>query len=434
MARRIYEKSRLYSALKMYADHIFRTSYRRVEVSGRENIPDDGSVIIAPNHCNSLMDALSVLSSSTEDKVFGARASAFKKPFIANILNRIKILPMIRQRDGIRNVTRNTEIFETIADVLENDVKFCMYCEGTHRTKHSLLPVGKGIARVAFRANTRFGDKKPVYVLPVGLEYGDYFRYRSTSLLQYGEPINVTRFVSDNKDLPEAELYAKFRELLASRMSKLITYIPDDENYEPKWTLAKIATIGYRGTLVERRDNNNRVIAAINGRFEQMPEEMASLSRELQDFEHKRKEKKISFYSLGRRHPVLNFCLKCLLGLLLLPYFLYCTIVCLPVIAVAAYLVRTAEDPAFYNTARLAARVALTPVMIIVWALLAFLLVKPLWLAAVLFVLALPSCGFFYDGCEYLRILVSDARWMNNRSIRHSFLRIKSKMKKYNLN
>ena len=55
---KIYENDRLYSMLRYYVDYCIRTSYRETTVCGQENIPEDGAVIIAPNHCNTLMDAL----------------------------------------------------------------------------------------------------------------------------------------------------------------------------------------------------------------------------------------------------------------------------------------------------------------------------------------------------------------------------------------
>ena len=140
----IYEKNLGYDLLRPIVDWSTRHSYRKAEVIGTENLPTDGPYIIAPNHCNTLMDALVILRSGRCSTVFGARADMFNNKLIANIMYFLRILPMVRQRDGLRNVLKNTETQEIIVNTLENDVRFCIFPEGRHRPEKSLLPLGKG--------------------------------------------------------------------------------------------------------------------------------------------------------------------------------------------------------------------------------------------------------------------------------------------------
>ena len=61
MARKnIYDKDLGYSLLRPIVDWHTKASYRKIEVRGEENLPTDGPVILAANHCNTLMDALVV--------------------------------------------------------------------------------------------------------------------------------------------------------------------------------------------------------------------------------------------------------------------------------------------------------------------------------------------------------------------------------------
>ena len=163
--KNIYDKDVKYSILKPIVGWCTRRSYRRIQVQGQENIPNDGAILLAPNHCNTLLDALVVLQATREEKVFGARADMFNNPFIAKLMYFFRILPMVRQRDGLRNVLKNHETFDIIVDTLEHGVPFCLFPEGRHRPAHSLLPLGKGITRTAIAANERFGKDKPIYIL-----------------------------------------------------------------------------------------------------------------------------------------------------------------------------------------------------------------------------------------------------------------------------
>ena len=83
---KIYEKDFFYDGLRPIVDWCTRNSYNKIEVRGKENIPADGAVIIAPNHCNTLMDALVILQAFKDESVFGARADMFKSPFLAKAM------------------------------------------------------------------------------------------------------------------------------------------------------------------------------------------------------------------------------------------------------------------------------------------------------------------------------------------------------------
>ena len=214
--RKIWERDRLYTFLRHYVDSCTLASYRRMRVRGV--IPDEKAVLICPNHTNTLMDALVVLRSRKAPTVFGARADIFSQPAVAKILRFLKILPMVRRRDGIRNVLRNYETMEEVQDVLANDTPFCMFPEGRHNPGRELQPLQKGVARMAFQS----AAVRPTLVVPVGINYSDFFHYRGSCELVYGDPIDVNAFLAANQDQPEGMQYQTFLAELSERMSALI--------------------------------------------------------------------------------------------------------------------------------------------------------------------------------------------------------------------
>jgi len=245
---RIQDKDQIYKAFRPLVDLMFRLSYRRYKVIGKENIPSDGSIIYAPNHTNALCDALAVLGITSGRKVFVARADIFKNPKTAWILNGLKIMPIRRMRDGIDEVRHNDETMQNAIDTLEAGVPFCILPEGTHRPMHSLLPLNKGIFRIALQANEQFGHIRPIYIVPVGLEYGDHFHLWDSLLINIGKPINVTEFAkttcaewkqSHEEEMTYPQLILALREELTKRLQAQIMYVPDDENYEANWEKLK---------------------------------------------------------------------------------------------------------------------------------------------------------------------------------------------------
>ena len=235
---KIQDKDGLYLFLRPYVDWLFRRSYRSFRYIGKENIPADGAVIYAPNHANALCDAMCVLGIDHQQKVFVARADIFRDPKKAKILNWLKIMPISRVRDGLEEVRHNDETINKAVETLQDGVPFCILPEGTHRPKHSLLPLSKGIFRIALQANERFGEQKPIYIVPVGIEYGDYFHLWDSVTVTIGAPINVTEFVKAHSELEYPQIMMALREELTLRMRELILWVPDDEHYEEN--IAKI--------------------------------------------------------------------------------------------------------------------------------------------------------------------------------------------------
>ena len=240
MSKNIQDKSKLYSFLKIFVDWSVKSSYRRYQVEGTENIPKDGCCIWAANHTNALMDPMVLLSATEQPKVFVARADIFKKKSVVKILTFLKVMPIYRIRDGIDAVKHNNESIERATGVLLDHVPFVIYPEATHRPKHSLLKLSKGIFHIAESAIEKTKDGSPVYIQPIGIEYGDYFRFRSSVLIKFGKPFNITEFLKEHSDQPQPVTMLKMRDLLTEKLSELIVYIPDDEDYDAIWEYVKL--------------------------------------------------------------------------------------------------------------------------------------------------------------------------------------------------
>ena len=438
MARKIYEKDSAYSALRHLVDWSIKHSYRKVEVHGEENLPTDGALLLAPNHCNTLMDALVMLRAYKGSTVFGARADIFNNPFLAKIMYFLRILPMVRQRDGLRNVLKNKDTQEVIVETLENGVRFCMFPEGKHRTMHSLQVLGKGAFRAALAANEKFGSERPIYIVPVGIEYGDYFRYRSTSLVNYGKAINVTEFVKTLDVENDVQMIEPLRKELSARMPELMTFIPDDENYEAKWALLKMLSTasskkGYGdcgSSLYEDMLRNREIALDIEKALEEKPEKMAEILEEVKEFEAKRKKKGISTYAFKKKsNPVLSAIGKGFAALLGLPYFLFSAITSLPMWGVSEMIRGKVKDKAFRNTVGFGVKLVMTVLLGIIYTVLAFCL-APWWLALALLALWLPSYSYFYDYIEGCRRWFSDIRLLSNKKLWKKFKGIVKDYKK----
>lgn len=414
---KIYHGNRLYSLLRFIADRYIHHSFRTYECHGRENVPSDGPVIFAPNHASALMDPFAVLALSPEKKVFVARADVFKHPIARKILTAFKIMPINRRRDGLRSVKNNDEIIERSIDVLLHDTNFCILPEGTHRSMHSLLPLGKGLSRIALGAYRRIGDAKPVYIVPVGCEYGDYYRFRSTLLLQIGEPINVSEYIRSHPAASDAELVNGIKELTREAMVKQIVYVRDDDDYDAVWELAKLSCPVDETKLRKRFDANKSAVRRIEAFRDREPEKAAALFEKVRAFSLKRRENRISLLVTSSRHPVLQLLMLTLFSLLTLPLFLLYATVSLPVWMVGEVLASRCLDRSFCNSMRCCSCIVLWTLLFIIEFILAFCLLPWYWALAVT-LLILPAPLLVYDFFELYRRLASTWRWVFMPSLR----------------
>lgn len=217
---KIWEHYRGYNLVHAYSNLITRSCFSSFKMEGLENIPRKGAVLLAPNHCATLMDPMAALVTRREPIAFGARSDIFAKPGIARILRWLRIVPIARERNGLSEVAKNLDTFDEIVDCLAHDTPFCLYAEGTHRPEHGMLPVKKGIFRIAKLAHERLGQ--PVYIVPIGTNYEDFFRGQRRIRLRAGIPMEIGQEFAKRDGKVEAEVFRELCEELRARDLELI--------------------------------------------------------------------------------------------------------------------------------------------------------------------------------------------------------------------
>ncbi|MCQ2322148.1 MAG: 1-acyl-sn-glycerol-3-phosphate acyltransferase [Bacteroidales bacterium] len=418
---KIYDKDWFYRALKFFVCRHIRRSFKRYHVIGKENIPDDGILIFGINHSNALTDALAIILSSPGYQLFMARADIFQSKIWGAVLRRLKMLPIYRMRDGIDAVRdKNAAVIDEAIESMYHGVPLYLFPEATHRAMHSLRSLSKGIFHMAFQADEKYGDKKPVYIVPVGIEYGDFFRFRSTALVSYGEPINVTEYLKDNISKSEPEKLVELKEILTGRLTSLISYIPDNEDYDAIWELTKIHAGQPPVSLKRRRDRNQRYIRKYVDFSKKEPEKAKTLFEKVMAFTKHRREKKISVISVSKRRPGWNMLWKTLMIILGFPILMVSGAVSIPIWGVASTVINRLKDKAFSNSVNFVVELLMHPLMMAVGTTLLFCL-TPWQVAVIGTVFIYYSYVFTFDYYQYIRRWLSDIRWTFNRELRDEF-------------
>ena len=429
--KKIQDNDRTYNFLYHYVNFVLKLSYRSILQVGRENIPTDGAIIFAPNHTNTLMDALVVLTMDHKPKVFVARADIFKNRKLAKILTFLKIMPIMRQRDGFQAVKKNQETIDKAVDVLKDKIPFCIFPEGTHLAKFSSLPLSKGIFKIAFQAHEQM-PQVPLYIVPVGIRYGNHFRFRSTIRMEFGKPINVGEYLTENAHLTPQEQMNGMKNLLTERLHATIFRIPNDEDYDATYEVCnavepieveKLPKAKEHSLEIQFQANNN-TLKRIEELKESNPDQAKKLL-ELGDKAHRlRKKKGISVESASVKKPLASRIPRILLTLITLPYTLPASVLASPVALICKYIFTMLKDPAFKNSVRFVMTLVVWPIFVMIYAIIACCLLPWQW-ALLATLLTMPAPYVAHELWKSVRLVVSDTKLLKEKKLRKTYSKIR---------
>lgn len=434
--KKIQDYDSMYSTLFHYVRFSVKQSYRSILQVGEENIPKDGAIIFAPNHTNTLMDALVVLAYNCQPKVFVARADIFRNRKLAQIFTFLKIMPIMRQRDGISAVKKNQETIDKAVDVLKDRIPFCIFPEGTHQAKYSSLPLSKGIFRIAYQAHDLMPDV-PLYIVPVGIKYGDFFRFRSTIRMEFGKPINVGEFIAENAHMTPQEQTNSLKDLLTERLHSTIFHIPNDEDYaatyevcnavEP-FEMEKLSNSG-KHILEVQHEANKQALKRIEALKDSNPEKAKKLLELGKEACKLRKKKGIDTESASVKKPLLSRLGRVLLTLITLPYTLPVSVLASPVVLLCQFIFTKLKDPAFRNSVRFVVNLVVWPLFVLIYAIIAFCLMP--WTSALLATLLIMPAPFVaHELWKTVRLVVSDVKLLRTKKLVKIYSKIREIIEK----
>lgn len=286
MASEIYSNGIFYRLVKHLVNFGLRAYFGHIIVKGRENLPDT-PYILAPNHQNAFVDALMVLQiNKFRPTVFVARADIFGNKLACNILRFLKIMPVFRARDGRKNLEKNDITFEKSLQVLLHNVPFCIMAEGTHNNRRQLLPLKKGIFRIAFAAQQKLVDK-PLYIVPVGIDYESYDTPGNPSIINIGQPIAVKDYIEsyqDNNALAINKIKGNLRVAMTAQMHN----IQSSEHYDEFYLLSKLYADargeGYGGKATWRKfELRRQMTQKLDGLEQHNPQNADDIAKEISD-------------------------------------------------------------------------------------------------------------------------------------------------------
>ncbi|MDR2083837.1 MAG: 1-acyl-sn-glycerol-3-phosphate acyltransferase [Bacteroidales bacterium] len=243
---KIYKYSFAYYLLSRIAFLFMRIYYRKIHIRGQENVPTDKPVIFAPNHKNGLMDPLLILFSFPHDQIVFMAVSYFfavNKTF-STFLRFLKMLPVYRARENVADLDKNRDPFIEAIETLEQNKKLCLMPEGRQIEIRKLLPLVKGMFRIALFAQEKFGVSDGVKIIPVGIEYEDLNSSGRNVTIQFGKPLEMSDYFELYLENP-AKAYNTIRADLYPRISELMLNVNSANHYESIYLATILQTDDY---------------------------------------------------------------------------------------------------------------------------------------------------------------------------------------------
>ena len=251
---KIEKKSIGYSLLFYPVKWFYYLYYRKVIITGKAKIPVGQPIIFAANHQNALMDALAILMAANRPVVFLSRADIFTNKRIARILNFLRMMPVYRLRDGFDSMGKNQESFVHTARVLKSGTPLAILPEGVYSPKKRLLPLKKGICRIAFQTAETSGFTMNIFIVPIGIDYTAYQKAGTELVINYGDPIAISNYYADYQSNPQKAINS-LRDQIARALKEVMIHTEDEGHYHLIHALAETALSSY---LTQQKLSNNR--------------------------------------------------------------------------------------------------------------------------------------------------------------------------------
>ncbi|QRN85041.1 1-acyl-sn-glycerol-3-phosphate acyltransferase [Clostridia bacterium] len=164
----------LHYKIAIHILYYYMKIFRRMEIRGLENIPDQGAVIFASNHISMLDPFVMGAAARNKSIAIMGKKELFFFP-LGQILGAFGVFPIDRKGNA-------TSAIRTAIKVLNDGLSMGIFPEGTRNQSNApLLPAKRGIELIAKKTG------RPVIPVAITGSRGFFSKLR----IQFGKPINI---------------------------------------------------------------------------------------------------------------------------------------------------------------------------------------------------------------------------------------------------
>jgi len=405
-----------------------RVYFRRIEVTGLENVPRDSPVIFVLNHPNALVDPVFLLCLAPRRVAFIAKAPLFRMPVIGYLVRALDSLPAYRRQDEGEDVSRNLETFAAARKLLTSGVTIGICPEGVSHNEPRLKPLKTGAARIALAAVSSV-EQINLQIVPAALYYTEKTSFRSSALLHFAEPISVTPVVLEPDGTPPRMEVRELSSQIEKAMRDVMLHAEQEEalglidRAERIFSAEEISEPNEEQRLARSLRLRQRFLAGYAFYRKHAPRRIDAIESRISVFEQELNQAGIDPSDLSLHSTaggtILNLLARIFTCALMGPFALFGTVVHYPAYRLAGYLSRRlGAEQDVLSTFKIISAMLLFPLTWIAVALIAAILKG--WLAALVFLVLVPLCGyiavrFFEEIDQFLGSLAALSMFMMRR-------------------
>ncbi len=225
------KESLFFRIMKLWCSAGLYFYFKKWQINNAQAVRVAGPVIFIPTHQNAFLDAVLAICSTGRNPWSIARASVFKPGLVTKLLTAIQIKPVFRIRDGWSSLKNNDAIMQEWITMLATGHDIMIFAEGNHNDPYASGTLQRGFARMALKFLQQYST--PLTIIPVGIYYEDHLSFRSRVLVNYGEPINVSKVVESNET--ERDKLENLVMVTTNALHALALAIEPNENYKAKF-------------------------------------------------------------------------------------------------------------------------------------------------------------------------------------------------------
>ena len=380
-----------------------RVYFRRIEVTGLENVPRESPVIFVLNHPNALVDPAFLLCLAPRRVAFVAKAPLFRMPVIGYLVRALDSLPAYRRQDEGEDVSRNSETFAAARQLLARGVTIGICPEGVSHDEPRLKPLKTGAARIALAAASS-GEALDLKIVPVGLYYTEKTTFRSSALLYFaaGLPVKPVRLEPDGT--PPREAVRELSDQIETALREVMLHAEQEEalsliaRAERIFSAAEVGEHDEEQRLERSLDLRQKFLEGYAFYRNHSPRRLDAIEARIVRFEYEMKQAGIDPADLSlpptAAHTIFRLLAQIVTCALLAPLALFGTVLHYPAYRAAGFLSRrfARHEQDVLSTLKIISAMLLFPLTWIVVAAVSWRLWG--WLAGLGAMIATPLCGY----------------------------------------
>lgn len=294
-----------YRAAITFVKWALRVFFRRIEVTGLENVPEKGGGLVVSWHPNALVDGALILIFFPRRIVFGARHGLLRWPLLGRVMRALGTVPVYRRQDfdGDGEDARraaNARSLDALATAIAGGAFSALFPEGESHDEPAPTELKTGAARLYYRARELTPSDVPMpVIIPVGLHYDEKRVFGSSALVTIHPPLELKPELAEPPppDASAEQRRARYRELTDELEATLRGVVHATESWEQHHAIHRARKIinaerAHRaGTPSKRPDMKERVLAfsrlwaAYNERARTHPDDVAELYARVVDYD-----------------------------------------------------------------------------------------------------------------------------------------------------